>query len=146
VRTWVKDQPKDCFALQQVCRQIHAETALLEYKLNEFSFESEDSFYWVRSDKLLEIRRGAITHIRIATWQADSMLVENAGDYNGYLGELSDYFPAHFFPNLKHIVIEVYGSAKTNISKAEKRLGKSIRAHHRDVRIVFEYRQTTGSD
>jgi hypothetical protein len=139
LRTRIRNQPKDCFALQQVCRQIHAETTLLEYKLNEFKFESEDKFDWVRSDKLLEIRRGAITQVCLATWNAENMLWENRGDYGGRSGALPDGFPAHIFPNLKHIVVEVYGSDKNN-PEAERRLEDSIRKHHTDVEIIFEHR------
>jgi hypothetical protein len=154
-------KPKNYFALQQVCRQIYAETNHLPFKLNEFYFVSEASFDGLDRNrplrnvqnlrtKLLNVRRETITQVCIATSGAEQMAKYNSFSTGGGLEALPWAFPVDIFPGLKRVVVEVgklepmrypQGSNKSDIERVEKaktRLVEHIREHHKEVEIIFK--------
>lgn len=77
--------------LSRVCRQMHAETALLPFVLNVFEFWNKtDMARWVRgaTSPLLPAQRRAVTHMLTVDLPAELELAELEGLRNIYVGKM----------------------------------------------------------
>jgi hypothetical protein len=103
-------------------------------------------------NKLIDVRREAITQVCIATAGAEQMASHNTCAYGDDPWELlPSAFPVHLFPRLKCIVIEVgkirpvhYWRPRTKLTDSEraevakKILVKAVREYHKEVDIIFK--------
>jgi hypothetical protein len=94
-------------ALLAVCRQLHSETRLLPFRLNAFSFKSQDAFHsWL--DKFTLDQQETVQNIHLVTWMARHM-VEGEGWRSKPLDEV---LPVVRLPGLSRIEVEVRGNGR----------------------------------
>lgn len=133
-------------ALLRICRQVYAETALLLYRGNMFSFPFRHFFdLWFQ--RRLPIQREAITTVQFQTFRASFTL---AGDV---LTDQMLSFPEDVLPQLSEIHIDVFENThwlgmtvakksypkmlQYTIEMGERSTKKRIKASNDKVKVIF---------
>ena len=126
--------------LLRTCRQIYAETALLPYKTNTFSFQK---YVGIKQGLryLKPFQRAQIVDVQLEIFQRSNLRLPNNAAIEG-LAQLSKY-NLDFLPALKRLHILIFSTRDKPVPKVEESTGEILRDLNvllagRRVSITFE--------
>jgi hypothetical protein len=123
-----KSKPQHCISLLFVCRQIHAETALLPYRYFTFSFEAIEQSPlstitlrdFIRDREAAQLK--AIENLELVTWKAREMWTEGKSLRAHHLSVLIEA------PCLKVLkIVIIWGDGGYRLSRATARTHRALR-------------------